>query len=116
MCYVLISLLGLDSINKFSPSVNSQSAVLFAKENIGELVFPKEDVLFHDVEQQKERLQWITRAMYLGKDKIKVKILFQDIIGKKIVETTIWGVSDKYILLKGAIILPIRCTLKILFY
>ena len=88
MCYVLISLLGLDSINKFSPSVNSQSAVLFAKENIGELVFPKEDVLLHDVEQQKERLQWITRAMYLGKDKIKVKILFQDIMGKKPVTVT----------------------------
>ena len=116
MCYVLISLLGLDSVNKYSPSANSQSAVLFAKENIGELVFPKEDVLLYDTEQQKERLHWITKAMYLGKEKIKVKILFQDIMGKKIVETTIWGVSEKHILLKGAIILPIRCTLKILFY
>ena len=95
---------------------NTKKAVFFAKEDIGKLTFSTEDVLLNDKEQQSERLQRLIRAMYLGKEKIKVKILFQDIIGKKIVETTIWGVAEKYILLKGSIILPIRCTLKIIFY
>ncbi len=116
MHFVLISLFGLDSINKFNPSANPQNVALFAKEDIGKLTFPTEDVLLNDKEQQKERLDWITKAMCLGKEKIKVKILFQDTVGKKIVETTIWGVSEKYILLKGAIILPIKCTLKIMLY
>lgn len=95
---------------------NTIKAVFFAKEDIGKLTFSTEDVLLNDKEQQNERLQRLTKAMCLGKEKIKVKILFQDIIGKKIVETTIWGVAEKYILLKGSIILPIRCTLKIIFY
>ncbi|MGE0562145.1 MAG: hypothetical protein AB7O47_10030 [Flavobacteriales bacterium] len=95
---------------------NTKRVVFFAKEDIGKLTFSKEDVLLNDKEQQNERLQGLTRAMYLGKDKIKVRILFRDTIGEKIVETTIWGVSEKYILLKGAIILPIKSTLKIIFY
>ncbi len=100
----------------YNTTENTKNAVFFVKEDIGKLTFSKEDVLLNDKEQQNERLQRLTRAMYLGKDKIKVRILFQDIVGKKIVETTIWGIAEKYILLKGAIILPIKCTLKIIFY
>lgn len=95
---------------------NTKKTVFFAKEDIGKLTFAKEDVLLNDKEQQNERLQGLTRAMYLGKDKIKVRILFRDAIGEKMVETTIWGISEKHIILKGAIILPIKCAKKIIFY
>jgi len=100
----------------YNTSANSQNVIFFAKEDIGKLIFPKEDVLLHHKEQQKERLQMLIRAMYLGKEKIKVRILFQDTTGEKIVETTIWGVSEKYILLKGTTTLPIRCIHQIIFY
>lgn len=95
---------------------NTNNVVFFFKEDIGKLTFSKEDVLLNDEEQQNERLQRLIRAMYLGKDKIKVKILFQDTTGEKMVETTIWGISEKHIILKGATTLPIKCAKKIIFY
>lgn len=38
----------------------------------------------------------------------KVIILFQDIQGLKKVNTTIWGVTDKEIILKKGVIIPIH--------
>jgi len=96
---------------------NQHLVTLFTKENINKLTFPKNDVLLlNNVEQQKERLLSIIKAMHLGKDKIKVRILFEDYIGLKMVETTVWGISEKYTILKGDIILPIRCIHKVFFY
>ncbi len=73
----------------YNTTENTKNAVFFVKEDIGKLTFSKEDVLLNDKEQQNERLQRLT---------------------------TIGGIAEKYILLKGAIILPIKCTLKIIFY
>ena len=61
------------------------------------------------VEKHKELKTAIERAMRLGNAyKGKVKIVFEDNEGLKAVETTIWGVTDKNILLKQTTLIPIR--------
>ncbi|MFD0993014.1 hypothetical protein [Tenacibaculum geojense] len=78
-----------------------------AKEQIKFLKFPKEEVL-----QKKNaivsRFKDIQRALYLGNiEHQKVKILFADASGYKKVETTIWGVTDKSVILKESTIIPL---------
>ena len=89
-------------------STATRTATIVAKEEISGLKFPKEEV-FKDVEKHKELKTAIDRAMRLGNSyKGKVKILFEDHEGLKAVETTIWGVTDKNILLKQTTLIPIR--------
>lgn len=85
------------------------------KEDIGKLYFPKEDVLLTP-EEKKERLKKIERAMYLGNNKIKVQIIFQDVEGKKVVDTSIWGITEQNIILKGTTIIPIRSIHEVKFF
>ncbi|MCB0409276.1 MAG: hypothetical protein KDD29_03595 [Flavobacteriales bacterium] len=93
-----------------------KTAPLVAKEDISQLTFPKEEVL-STKEEQKELKDKIERGLKLGNAfKGKVKILFEDSEGLKTVETTIWGVTDKNILLKQTTILPIRRIHDIKFY
>lgn len=78
------------------------------KETISLLHFPKDDVLFSE-EDKAQRMKDLDRAITLGNlEHIKVEILFQDIEGLKKVETTIWGVTDKEVILKKGTIIPIR--------
>lgn len=78
------------------------------KEEIKFLHFPKEDVLFFD-EDRTIRNKNLTNAISLGNlDHQKVKIIFQDIEGSKEVETTIWAVTDKDIVLKQGTTIPIH--------
>lgn len=87
-----------------------------AKENISQLIFPKNDVLideFKIIERQKR----VERAMTLGNTrKSKVRIVFEDVEGIKTVETTIWGVTDNNIILKKTTVIPIRRIHEIKFY
>jgi uncharacterized protein (UPF0248 family) len=51
----------------------------------------------------------IDRAISLGNlERHKVKIIFSDSIGIKKVDTTIWAVTDKAILLKQNTVVPIH--------
>lgn len=54
--------------------------------------------------------------MHLGNNKIKVKIIFQDSEGKKVVDTSIWGITEQNIILKGTTIIPIRSIHEIKFF
>ena len=92
-----------------------EEAVLINKEEIGNLIFPKDDVLLTK-EEKKERIKRLDRAMHLGSNKIKVKIVFSDIEGKKVVDTSIWGLTEHNIILKGTTIIPIRCIHEIKFF
>lgn len=85
------------------------------KELITSLKFPKEDVL-PDQKDQNERLKKIDRAMHLGNNKIKVKIYFLETNGKRVVDTSIWGVAEKNVILKGTIIIPIRSIYEVTFF
>ena len=77
------------------------------KETIAGLTFPEQEVLLGQ-EQINNRQYEAERAMKLGNYfKDKVKIIFEDIEGMKMVETTIWGVIDKRLLLKRGLVLPL---------
>jgi hypothetical protein len=81
--------------------------VLVEKETIAGLKFPEEEVLLGQ-EQINNRQYEAERAMKLGNYfKDKVKIIFEDMEGMKMVETTIWGVIDKRLLLKRGLVLPL---------
>jgi hypothetical protein len=78
------------------------------KETIHGLKFPSGDVLDNreDMTQRKSELQ---RALTLGNlEHGKTRILFEDNQSKKVVETTVWGVTDDYVILKRGAGIPIN--------
>lgn len=88
-----------------SPNVKIQ---LIEKEQIKFLTFPKEDVL-NKKKDQIDRILKLQRALSLGNlAKREVKIVFVDSKGIKKVETTIWGITDKDVILKQATIIPLE--------
>lgn len=86
---------------------------IIEKEKISELIFLEKEVL-KTIDDFSKRKSEIHMAMLLGnKYKGKVKIIFEDSEGTKQVETTVWGVTDKYVLLKKGLMLPIHRILEI---
>lgn len=78
------------------------------KENIQSLKFPNDEVLqdHFAIHQRKTDLH---RALSLGNlEHSKTKILFEDNQSKKMVETTVWAVTDKSVILKRGIRIPIN--------
>lgn len=81
---------------------------LIEKENIRGLKFPENDVLLSK-DEIKIRNADLERAMKLGNlEHNKIKIVFEDSEGVKQVETTVWGVTDKRVILKQGILIPIH--------
>jgi hypothetical protein len=81
---------------------------LITKEKIENLKFPSYEVLI-DRDKIKERQTDLNRALSLGNlEHGKIKIYFEDDNSKKVVETTIWGVTDKRIILKHGVVIPIH--------
>ena len=94
---------------------NSKIPVI-EKEEIKSLHFPSDDVLFSK-EDRSIRANDLKNSIALGNlEHQKVKIIFQDIEGIKQVETTIWGVTDREIILKQGAIIPIVRIVKINLY
>jgi uncharacterized protein (UPF0248 family) len=88
--------------------VETYSTVVIEKESIPTLHFP-----IDPVSKSKEQLQVLKkklkRSMILGNvHRTKMRIIFEDETGKKEVQTTIWAVGDKNIVLKKGIIIPIH--------
>ncbi len=86
------------------------------KENIVHLSFPIDDVI-DNINKQHIRLEKLKQAMVTGNAlKHKVKIYFVDEFDRKeskpnkvkFVYTTVWFVSEKHVVLKGGIIIPIN--------
>ena len=89
------------------------SPELVQKESLPEYHYPKGEVLLslEDVTLRKAILE---RATTLGNAyHSKVKIDFETTNGIKEVETTIWATTEKYVLLKGGIAIPIHCILDV---
>ncbi|WP_426094621.1 hypothetical protein [Flavobacterium sp. DSR2-3-3] len=83
------------------------------KEDIALLKFPKTDVL-SDVDEIKTRTGEINRALSLGNlEHSKIKIFFEDVESKKVVDTTVWGVTDKNVILKQGVMIPINRIFKL---
>jgi hypothetical protein len=85
-----------------------ESITVIEKEDIEKLHFPDEEVLL-TIEDINHRQYEAERAMKLGNYfKDKVKIVFEDYDGIKMVDTTIWGITDKRLLLKRGLMIPIQ--------
>ena len=81
---------------------------IIEKEAIENLHFPEMDVL-EDKEAINQRNSDLDRALSLGNlEHSKIKIYFEDDYSKKVVETTIWGVTDKRVILKKGVVIPIN--------
>ena len=81
---------------------------LIDKELITSLNFPKTDVL-EDKEAILGRKNDLDRALSLGNLKhVKIQIYFEDDMSKKMVETTIWGVTDERVILKQGVVIPVK--------
>ena len=78
------------------------------KELIGNLRFPSNEVLKSKEDIQRRRVG-LERAVILGNvEKSKVCIIFEDEQQMKLVETTIWGVTDERVIFKGGLAIPMR--------
>jgi len=78
------------------------------KEKIENLRFPAEEVL-DDQAEIEQRLLNLKRALSLGNlEHSKIKIFFEDDTSCKVVETTVWGVTDTRVILKQGIVVPIN--------
>ena len=81
---------------------------LIDKELITSLNFPKTDVL-EDKEAILSRKNDLDRALSLGNlEHVKIQIYFEDDMSKKMVETTIWGVTDERVILKQGVVIPVK--------
>ncbi len=77
------------------------------KEEIHDLHFPSTEVLKKE-EERKRRSNEIERAISLGNlEHHKVKIFFEDDLAQRVVNTTIWAVTDHSIVLKQNTVIPI---------
>ena len=78
------------------------------KETIQLLSFPQSDVLDNSEEIQQRHLD-LHRALALGNlEHSKIKIYFEDNQSKKVVETTVWAVTDQRVILKQGHSIPIN--------
>jgi hypothetical protein len=85
---------------------------IIEKEEIEMLCFPHDDVL-EDQAEIDQRNSELNRALSLGNlEHSKIKIFFKDDKSKKMVETTIWAITDNSIILKKGINIPINRILK----
>ena len=86
---------------------------LIDKEVIPLLNFPKVEVL-DDKEAILSRKNDLDRALSLGNlEHVKIKIYFEDDASKKMVETTIWGVTEERVILKQGVVIPVNRIYKI---
>jgi hypothetical protein len=81
---------------------------IIEKEKIENLRFPAEEVLT-DKNGISQRQSDLERALSLGNlEHSKIKIYFEDDQSRKVVETTVWGVTDKRVILKQGVVIPIN--------
>lgn len=81
---------------------------IIEKEMIENLRFPSTEVL-NDLSKINERTSDLERALSLGNlEHSKIKIFFEDDVSCKVVETTVWAVTDKRVILKQGVGIPIN--------
>lgn len=89
-------------------NVTFRNPVLIQKEQVSELRFPSSEVLTSH-EEINRRKNELSRALVLGNvDHSKVRIMFIDAEGPKMVETTIWAVTELRVVLKSGMVIPIN--------
>lgn len=92
------------------------SRTIIEKERITGLQFGNNEVL-EDKQQINRRSRRLKRAEQLGNAyKAKAKIVFKSIEGLFKVETTVWATTEKFVSLKGGVLIPIHCIKNVDFY
>jgi uncharacterized protein (UPF0248 family) len=87
---------------------------LIEKEYLASLYFPASEVLTTPEEIQQRKVE-IEKGLFVGNGyKSKVIIYFRDSEGNKYVETTIWAVRDKRVVLKNNMSIPIHRIIKVM--
>ena len=95
---------------------NTSRPLLIEKEVIPQLTFPADDVLKRPYAKTMRDTD-IRQAMRLGNiERMKVSIVFENNEGPKQVNTTIWGITKKELLLKGDIVIPLHRVRQINFF
>lgn len=85
------------------------------KEAVPGLNFPDAEVL-SDRDEIKQRTADLQRCLSLGNlEYTKIKIYFEDDTSHKVVDTTVWGLTDKRVILKQGIVIPIHRITKVKF-
>jgi hypothetical protein len=85
------------------------------KEAIAGLHFPEEEILL-DPDSIKMRHADLQRALSLGNlEYTKIKIYFADNESAKVVDTTVWGLTDKRVILKQGVVIPINRVYRVKF-
>ena len=78
------------------------------KEEVKHLNFPDQEVII-GAEAIEQRRIMLERAVVLGNTyKGKATIVFEDSEGIRQIETNIWGLTDKRVILKQGIVIPIH--------
>lgn len=78
------------------------------KEDISRLIFSNDEVLMSPEAIEQRRIQ-LEQAVVLGNTyKGKTKIVFEDTESIRQIETHIWGLTDKRVILKQGIVIPIH--------
>ncbi len=86
----------------------SETIITIEKEALDTIHFPPQEVLV-DMKQIEQREYEAKRAMKLGNlFNDKVKILFEDAEGIKMLETSVWGMTDNYLIFKRGTMLPLN--------
>tara|TARA_B110000211_G_C13855024_1_gene453903 strand:+ start:117 stop:398 length:282 start_codon:yes stop_codon:yes gene_type:complete len=89
---------------------------IIQKERIDTLNFGSTEVLENNQERT-IRTRRLKRAEQLGNAyKSKAKIAFKSLEGLFRVETTVWATTEKFVSLKGGILIPIHCIKGVEFY
>jgi len=93
----------MNRVNKSYRNIN-----LIDKDEVAHINWPTDD--FYQNEDKKENvIVKLKIALYLGNmEKIKCRIYFRDFISIKMIETTVWAVCEKNILIKSGMWIPIR--------
>lgn len=95
-------------------SAAERKATSIAKEQVNDLRFPAEEVLKSKDDIRKRRAD-LERAVMLGNvEKSKVRVFFEDEVGLRYVETTIWSITDDRVILKGDGSIPLRRVVQVI--
>jgi uncharacterized protein (UPF0248 family) len=79
-----------------------------SKESIAHSQFPAEEVLTDPNERAALKADLEKAEKLVNLERTKIKIIFEDSEAVKSVETTVWATTDKRIILKSGLVIPIH--------
>jgi accessory colonization factor AcfC len=95
-------------------NITTDSITLIEKELLDSIHFPPQEVLMQS-DQIILRESNAKKAIKLGNlFKDKVKVIFEDSEGIKMIQTTVWGMTERYLIFKRGMILPLHRIHKII--